>query len=78
LAEKEQTTTNVCQLSNFRYAQDVRSPKQSSSDLLGSFRDNLPAGIVFLGRPYDDAMMIELAFGYEQATRHRRPPKTTP
>ena len=38
----------------------------------------LPAGITFLGRPYDDAKMIQLAFAYEQATHHRRPPATTP
>jgi amidase len=44
----------------------------------GFTRDNLPAGITFLGRPYDDAKMIQLAFGYEQATRHRRPPKSVP
>jgi amidase len=35
----------------------------------------LPAGITFLGRPYEDARMIRLAYAYEQATRHRRPPK---
>ena len=43
----------------------------------GFTRDNLPAGICFLGRPYDDAKMIELAYAYEQATRHRRPPSST-
>jgi amidase len=32
--------------------------------------DSLPAGIAFLARPYDDARMIELAYGYEQATCH--------
>jgi amidase len=36
--------------------------------------DGLPAGITFLGRPYDDAKMIKLAYSYEQATHHRRPP----
>lgn len=40
----------------------------------GFTHDNLPAGITFLGRPYADASMIQLAYGYEQATRHRRPP----
>jgi Asp-tRNA(Asn)/Glu-tRNA(Gln) amidotransferase A subunit family amidase len=40
----------------------------------GFTRDNLPAGITFLGRPYDDAAMVKLAYAYEQATRHRKPP----
>jgi amidase len=40
----------------------------------GFTRDNLPAGLVFLGRPYDDGNMIKLAYSYEQATHHRRPP----
>jgi Asp-tRNA(Asn)/Glu-tRNA(Gln) amidotransferase A subunit family amidase len=44
----------------------------------GFTRDNLPAGITFLGRPYADAKMIQLAYAYEQATRHRRAPTTTP
>ena len=43
----------------------------------GFTRDNLPAGISFLGRPYDDGNMIKLAYSYEQATRHRRPPAST-
>jgi Asp-tRNA(Asn)/Glu-tRNA(Gln) amidotransferase A subunit family amidase len=44
----------------------------------GFTSDNLPAGITFLGRPYDDANMIRFGYAYEQATRHRRPPPTTP
>lgn len=43
----------------------------------GFTRDNLPAGITFLGRPYDDGNMIRLAYAYEQATQHRRPPAST-
>lgn len=43
----------------------------------GFTRDNLPAGITFLGRPYDDGNMIKLAYSYEQATHHRRPPAST-
>ena len=43
----------------------------------GFTRDNLPAGICFLGRPYDDGNMIKLAYAYEQGTRHRRPPAST-
>jgi Asp-tRNA(Asn)/Glu-tRNA(Gln) amidotransferase A subunit family amidase len=44
----------------------------------GFTRDNLPAGITFLGRPYDDARMIQMAYAYEQASRHRRVPTTVP
>ena len=40
----------------------------------GFTRDHLPAGITFLGRPYDDGKMIQYAYAYEQATRHRKPP----
>jgi Asp-tRNA(Asn)/Glu-tRNA(Gln) amidotransferase A subunit family amidase len=40
----------------------------------GFTRDNLPTGITFQGRPYDDALMIKLAYAYEQATRHRKSP----
>jgi Asp-tRNA(Asn)/Glu-tRNA(Gln) amidotransferase A subunit family amidase len=40
----------------------------------GFTRDGLPAGITFLGRPYDDGKMIKFAYAYEQATHHRKPP----
>lgn len=38
----------------------------------------LPVGLQLLGRPWSEATLIRLAFAYEQATRHRRPPPTTP
>jgi Asp-tRNA(Asn)/Glu-tRNA(Gln) amidotransferase A subunit family amidase len=44
----------------------------------GFTTDNLPVGITFFGRPYSEPTLIKLAYGYEQATRHRIPPKTTP
>ena len=44
----------------------------------GFTRDNLPAGITFQGRPFSDGMMIKLAYAYEQATHHRKPPQTVP
>ena len=43
----------------------------------GFTRDNLPAGVCFIGRPYDDGNLIKFAHAYEQATRHRRPPAST-
>jgi amidase len=44
----------------------------------GFTTDNLPTGITFQGRPYADATLIKLAYSYEQATHHRRPPSTVP
>ncbi len=44
----------------------------------GFTTDNLPVGITFMGRPYDDGAMLRLAYAYEQATHHRRSPSTTP
>ena len=38
----------------------------------------LPAGVTFFGRAWDEPTLIRLAYSYEQATRHRRPPQTTP
>lgn len=44
----------------------------------GFTTDNLPVGITFMGRAYSDATMIKLAYAYEQATHHRKPPQTVP
>jgi len=38
----------------------------------------VPVGIEFLGRPWSENALIEIGYGYEQATKHRRPPPTTP
>ena len=40
--------------------------------------DTLPAGLTFLGRAWSEATLIKLAYAYEQATHHRRPPASTP
>jgi Asp-tRNA(Asn)/Glu-tRNA(Gln) amidotransferase A subunit family amidase len=34
----------------------------------------LPAGLQFFGRAWSEATLIRLAYAYEQATHHRRPP----
>jgi amidase len=35
----------------------------------------LPVGISFFGRAYSEPVLIRLAYAFEQATRHRRPPQ---
>lgn len=38
----------------------------------------LPSGLQLLGRPWSEATLLRLAYAYEQATHHRRPPASTP
>jgi Asp-tRNA(Asn)/Glu-tRNA(Gln) amidotransferase A subunit family amidase len=41
---------------------------------MGYWQDMLPAGLQIVGRPYSEGILIELAYAYEQKTKHRRPP----
>jgi len=45
---------------------------------MGYTRGTLPAGMTFFGRPWSEATLIKFAFAYEQATKHRHSPATTP
>ncbi len=38
----------------------------------------VPVGIEFLGRPWSENLLLAIAYSYEQATKHRRPPPTIP
>ena len=38
----------------------------------------LPVGISFIGRAWSEPRLIALAYAYEQATKHRRPPQFQP
>src|SRR5438132_3891994 len=42
------------------------------------FSHQLPIGISFFGRPYSEATLIKIAYAYEQATKHRKPPQFVP
>lgn len=41
---------------------------------MGYTYDNLPAGLQFLGRMFDEPTLIKLTYAYEQGTKHRVPP----
>ena len=45
---------------------------------MGYTRGVLPAGMTFFGRAWTEADLLGLAFAYEQHTRHRHPPASTP
>jgi Asp-tRNA(Asn)/Glu-tRNA(Gln) amidotransferase A subunit family amidase len=70
---------------------DGRSPGGDNSQVLSPYtgfpamtvpmgytHGTLPAGLTFLGRPFDEADMIKFAYAYEQATKHRHPPAKFP
>ena len=40
--------------------------------------DTLPAGLQIYGDAWSEPLLIRIAYTYEQATNHRRPPKTAP
>jgi amidase len=42
------------------------------------FYRGLPVGISFFGRAWSELSLIKLAYAYEQATRHRKPPAFAP
>jgi len=52
---------------------DASDPNGSRLD--GPKRDQLPVAVEFLVRPFDEALLFEIASAYEAGTKHRRPPK---
>jgi amidase len=39
------------------------------------FVDNLPVGVTFFGKAWSEGTLIEIAYSYEQGTKHRKPPE---
>ena len=44
----------------------------------GFTTDGMPVGLEFVAWPYAEPMLFRLGYAYEQGTRHRKPPATTP
>ena len=44
----------------------------------GYAADGMPVGLEMIGREFAETDLIRLAYAYAQATRHRRPPDSTP
>ena len=42
--------------------------------LVGPVKAKLPVGVDFVGRPFDEPLLLKIASAYESATRHRLPP----
>jgi Asp-tRNA(Asn)/Glu-tRNA(Gln) amidotransferase A subunit family amidase len=47
----------------------------NGSRLEGPKPDELPVAMEFLARPFDEALLFEIASAYQAGTKHRRPPK---
>ena len=45
---------------------------------IGFVGENLPIGMQLLGKPWSEGRLIQLAYAFEQATHHRRPPLSVP
>jgi Asp-tRNA(Asn)/Glu-tRNA(Gln) amidotransferase A subunit family amidase len=45
---------------------------------MGFVGEQLPMGMQLLGQPWSEGRLIQFAYAYEQATRHRRPPHSVP
>ncbi|UCC83217.1 MAG: amidase [Gemmatimonadota bacterium] len=45
---------------------------------MGFVRDSLPVGLQIIGDAWSEPTLIAIAYSFEQATKHRRPPPSTP
>jgi Asp-tRNA(Asn)/Glu-tRNA(Gln) amidotransferase A subunit family amidase len=41
---------------------------------VGPAKAKLPVGVDFVGRPFDEPLLLKIASAYEASTKHRVPP----
>ena len=46
----------------------------NSTRLVGPVAAQIPVGVDFLARPFEESLLVRIASAYEAATKHRRPP----
>src|SRR5262245_44356273 len=52
-----------------------RAREGNDTRLVGPIPARLPVGVDFVGRPFDESMILRIASAYEAATKHRMPPR---
>src|SRR5262245_45661588 len=52
-----------------------RAREGNDTRLVGPISARLPVGVDFVGRPFDESMILRIASAYEAATKHRMPPR---
>jgi amidase len=53
---------------------DRQRDGNGGTTLVGPIKANLPVGVDFIARPFDEAILFRIASAFEAATRHRKPP----
>ncbi len=53
---------------------DRERDANGATRLVGPMPAQLPVGVDFIARPFDEALLFRIASAFEAATRHRRPP----
>jgi Asp-tRNA(Asn)/Glu-tRNA(Gln) amidotransferase A subunit family amidase len=74
-----------------RKIDDNKSPAGDNSQLIpphtgfpaitvpmGFTSEGLPAGLQIVGKLFEEPVIIQMAYAYEQATQHRKPPPRFP
>ena len=52
-----------------------RAREGNETRLVGPIAARLPVGVDFVGRPFDEGLILRIASAYEAATKHRMPPR---